>query len=48
MTGHIIRFIDSPDGRYAESFNELFGSLDREGWRGLKGLDRGMSRSLLI
>lgn len=41
MTGHVIRFIDSPDSRYEASFDELFGgALDREAWRGLKGLDR--------
>lgn len=41
MTGHIIRFIDSPDSRYEASFDELFGgALDRDAWRSLKGLDR--------
>jgi three-Cys-motif partner protein len=41
MTGHIVRFIDSPDSRYETSFDELFGgALDRDAWRSLKGLDR--------
>jgi three-Cys-motif partner protein len=41
MTGHIIRFIDSPDPRYEASFDELFGgALDRAAWRSLQGLDR--------
>jgi three-Cys-motif partner protein len=41
MTGHITRFIDTPDSRYETSFDELFGgALDRDAWRSLKGLDR--------
>jgi three-Cys-motif partner protein len=41
MTGHITRFIDSGDGRYEYSFDELFGDPScREQWRGLTGLDR--------
>jgi hypothetical protein len=39
MTGHISRFIDSSDSE--ATFDETFGStLDRDAWRGLKGLER--------
>lgn len=41
MMGHILRFLDSDEGKTQESFQELFGSLDfKSKIQGLEGQDR--------